>query len=92
VKAEVYAAYRNRGLRALAESPPISELLFAAADHLPDATVAALREALLALDAPAILTGIKAGVERLVPVSDADYDPLRELLGAERDGGAGGRR
>ena len=80
VMGDVYRAYQPRGLRAFAKSPPIPELLFVAADRLDGATVAALREALLRLRSSEVLTGIKHGVTRLVPVADSDYDTMRELL------------
>jgi phosphonate transport system substrate-binding protein len=86
VKQEVYDQYAPRGLKPLAESPPISEHLFVASRKLPLDTLSALCGALLRLPGDprgkAILTAIKPGVTGLAPVSDSDYDELRAILRA----------
>ncbi len=92
---DVYHTYRPRGLRAVAMSPPISELLFVAADRLGDEFVDAIRSAMFGLQSAEILSGIKAGVTRLVPVTDSDCDSMRELLdliAAEEESGGGDDR
>lgn len=84
VKEEVYYEYRERGLRMLAKSPPISEHLFIARSSLPAEILEPLREAMLSLHEDAqgaeILTSIKSSVTALVKVDDGDYDSLRKIL------------
>jgi phosphonate transport system substrate-binding protein len=84
VKEAVYNRYAPRGLKPLAESPPISEHLLVASRKLPLDIVSALCGALLRLPKDSrgreILTAIKPGVTGLVPVSDSDYDDLRVIL------------
>ena len=86
VKQEVYDRYGPRGLKPLAESPPIPEHLFVASRKLPLDTVSALCGALLRLPedprGKEILKAIKPEATGLVPVSDADYDDLRAILRA----------
>jgi phosphonate transport system substrate-binding protein len=84
VKEDVFYEYEARGLRALAETPPISELLFVASATLPAETVAALRQSLLELGESAagleILTGIQPNATGLVPAADEDYHDLRGIM------------
>jgi len=84
VKEEVMQAYRSRGLKVVAESPPFSEHLFVARANAPKAFIDQVRKALYGLsDTPqgrVILRSIKPSVTALVPVKDADYDNLREVL------------
>lgn len=86
VKAEVFKEYRARGLVALAESPPYADHLFVANPYLDAEMVRAIREALLRLSGrpggPAMLEAIKHGLTNLVPVVDAQYDTLRQMLRA----------
>jgi phosphonate transport system substrate-binding protein len=84
LKAEVYEQYRRHGLRALAESPAISEHLFVTRSDLAPALVARLRARLLGLREAGlverVLVPIKAGITALVPAQDADYDNLRRIV------------
>ncbi len=84
VKEEVYYEYRERGLRMLAQSPPVAEHLFIARSSLPAEILEPLREAMLTLHEDArgadILTSIKSGVTALAKVDDGDYDSLRKIL------------
>jgi phosphonate transport system substrate-binding protein len=82
VKHEVLALDAYRGLRSIAETPRISEHLFVTRADLPPMRVEAIRQALLGLDDPRVLTPLNAGTTGLVPVADADYDPLRRILQA----------
>jgi len=91
VRKEVYDELQARGLRVLVKLPEISEHLFVTRSDLPAAQVARLRQALLGLkDVPggaAILQSIDREVTAMVPVSDADYESLREIqrtLGNDR--------
>jgi phosphonate transport system substrate-binding protein len=84
VKAEVFDEYLARGLVALAESRPYADHLFVANPNLDSAMVQSIREALLRLSGrpggPTVLEGIKHGLTNLVPVEDAQYDTLRQML------------
>jgi phosphonate transport system substrate-binding protein len=83
VRKEVYDELQARGLRVLVKLPEVSEHLFVTRSDLPAPQVARLRQALLGLkDAPggaAILQAIDREMTAMVPVSDADYDSLREI-------------
>lgn len=84
VKEEAYWKYRERGLKALAFSPKISEHLFVASAKLPEEQVEAIREAMLGISGVKggadILSSIKSTVTALVEAEDKDYDNLREIF------------
>lgn len=88
VKEEIYHAYRDKGLRALAKSPPVSEHLFVASTRISDKEVEVVRKALLSIAATAkgleAVKAIKSTVNDLVAVTDADYDPLRKMIAISR--------
>ncbi len=91
VKEEVLEHYQAKGLRSLAMTPPISEHLFVGATSLPDSTLNHLRHSLYALAEHnaglEIIKAIKSSATAIVPVSDADYDNLREILKTKRQMG-----
>ena len=87
VKDETFYAYQGRGLKMLAQSPPIQEHVFLASSRLPAALVATIRQALLNLHDPRILTGIQPTLTGLVAVKDEDYDPLRKIMQSVRQSG-----
>jgi phosphonate transport system substrate-binding protein len=91
VKEEVFYAYMQRGLKALAKSKSYSEHLFVTRTDAPPDLVDKLRETLLHLaDTEAwltILNGIKSSATALVPVEDDDYDNLRTVLNVLRNKG-----
>ncbi|MBF0368102.1 MAG: phosphate/phosphite/phosphonate ABC transporter substrate-binding protein [Magnetococcales bacterium] len=84
VKEGVFYKYRDRGLKALAWSPHISEHVIVANDHFPQGDIAALQKNLYQLhhseSGQAILHAIKPSVSALVPGEGSDFDPLREIL------------
>jgi len=84
VKEDVFFNYRNRGLREIATSAPISDHVFVASRKLPEAQVRRLRDILLRMNQDpkglAALQSITQGVTALVPVQDRDYDSLRVVL------------
>ncbi|MFC1513242.1 phosphate/phosphite/phosphonate ABC transporter substrate-binding protein [Thermodesulfobacteriota bacterium] len=80
VKENIFATYKDRGVKLLAKSPPISEHLFVAAKHIPPATVENIRQALYSLQDPTILSLIKKSLTGIVPSEDKDYDSLRVIL------------
>ena len=89
VKEEIYNLYKNRGMKLIHNTRPISEHVFVASNHLPAAQQIAIRKLLLSImqadKGPGILHSIKPSVTDLVPVSISDYDNLKALLG-ELDG------
>lgn len=80
VKEEVFYEFKGRGLKDLAWTPKLSEHVFVARATLPDETVNRLRDALLALTDPSILSSIKSGVTAMVPADDGDYNNLRSII------------
>ncbi len=80
VKDDVFYAYQKRGLKMLATSPPVREHLFLASAKMPKALAASIRQALLDLHDPLVLTAIHPGLTGLVPVKDEDYDNLRQVM------------
>ena len=89
VRKEVYDELQARGLRVLVKMPEVSEHLFVTRSDLPAGEVTRLRQALLGLkNAPggaAIMQAIDKEMTAMVPVSDADYDSLREMQRALED-------
>ncbi len=90
VKEEVFNRYKDQGLRLLAWSPSLSEHLFVTRSDLDSELVSRLRQALLELkDSPRgrrILQSLKSSVSAMVPVSDSDYDNLRDIMSAVAEG------
>jgi len=86
VKEEVYTKYESRGLKSITETPEISEHLFVARTDLPEATIQALRKAMLSLkdreNGRHILESIKKKMSAMVPAARQDYENLSNILGA----------
>lgn len=84
VKEDVFFANQQRGLRAIATTPPISDHVFVASNKLDAKTVETLRTALFALatqpGGAEILNAMTNGVTKLEPVVDQDYANLRIIL------------
>ena len=80
VKEGVYYKYRERGLKLLATSPPISEHLFVARKDLSPSTIDVIRQSMFELQDKAILSSIKESVTGLVPVTVEDYDYLFSVM------------
>ena len=84
VKEDVFFTQEQRGLRAIATSPPIFDHLFISSKRLPAEKVGALRNALLNLakepNGKAILQAMTPGVTGLVSAANQDYDNLRSIL------------
>lgn len=80
VKENIYYRYKDRGLKILAISPPISEHLFVASKKIPPGTVKKLRQALFALKDQDILSPIKPSLTGIVPAEDQNYSSLRAIL------------
>ena len=80
LKEGVYYNYRERGLKLLATSPPVSEHLFVAGKHLPQSTVDILRQSMFELKDKKILSSIKSSITGLVPVKNEDYDYLFSVM------------
>ncbi len=84
VKEEVFYFYQGRGLKLLQKTPPVSEHLFVAKSNLSAEMIEKLRDALYDLkntpDGHLIMESIKSNMTGMIPVSDQDYDNLREIL------------
>jgi phosphonate transport system substrate-binding protein len=80
VKEGVYFKYKDRGLKLLAQSPPVSEHLFVARKDLPQETIETLRQAMFQLKDKTVLESIKGSVTGLVPVKIEDYDYLFSVM------------
>lgn len=89
VKDETARRYESRGLRRLADLPPIAEHVFVARPDLPPQVVDGLRAALLELRATraglAILQRIRPEATGVIAADDRDYAQLRTLLSTLRD-------
>jgi len=81
---EVFIEYKDKGIRALGTSPPISTHVFITSSKLPDSLVEKLRQILLNLkDDPKgkeLLVAMGEEMTGFVPVVDSDYDKLRKIL------------
>ena len=84
VKEEVFYKYEQRGLKALAFTPRISEHLLIGHNTLPAEVIDSLRKALFNIKdtkhGRAIMTAIKSSMSAFVPVQDEDYDNLRIIM------------
>lgn len=91
VKEEVFTKYESRGLRSIAETPDISEHLFVTSKDLPQATVKALRQAMVSLkdreNGRRIMASIKKKMTAMVPADRRDYENLGNMLSALSDAG-----
>jgi len=84
VKEEIYFKYQSQGLRALAETPSLSEHLFVVNNNLHSNLVKKLKNEMLNLHSIKenilILQSIKKTASALVSVKDSDYENLRNIL------------
>lgn len=84
VKDEVYLAYRERGLKQVAVTPPVSEQVFLATNRVHGTKIAELRDIFNAAwddeQGRAAFAGITANVTNVVPASDGAFDELRGML------------
>lgn len=84
VKEGVYHAYKNRGLKQLAVTPPVSEHLFVARNGLAEDIVKKLKKALINLNhSPSgvrVMQAIKPTINGFLPITDNHYDSLRKTL------------
>lgn len=84
VKAEVYQAFRKKGLRSLLELPRVSEHVFVARSGLDEEIQQQLRSVLLGLrysaEGMSALKSLHKGATGLVRAKDSDYESLRDVL------------
>jgi len=84
VDVEVFEKYRDKGLAVLASDPDVAEHVFVTSSRLSTAEVEALRNALFALNTTdsgrAVLHSMDQNVTALVPVSEREYEPLRNMI------------
>lgn len=88
VKSEVYDEYAGKGLRVLATSAPVTEHALVTRRTLPPEQVERLRQALLTIrSSPGgleIAKSINRSATNLVPVTDRDFDGLRQIMNIKR--------
>lgn len=84
VKEAVYYKYENRGLRALATTPALSEHLFVTTGNIPPELHNKIKTALLNLKNSEhgleVLRSIKPSVTAMQSAEDKDYNNLRHIL------------
>ncbi|MEO5332628.1 MAG: phosphate/phosphite/phosphonate ABC transporter substrate-binding protein [Magnetococcus sp. YQC-5] len=84
VKEDVYAQYESRGLRVIAKSLPVPNLMFVAGSHMPKEWVERVREAMTSMhqtpEGMAALKKFHADATALIPSQDSDFKPLRAFL------------
>ncbi|WP_455210194.1 phosphate/phosphite/phosphonate ABC transporter substrate-binding protein [Kaarinaea lacus] len=84
VKEATFYKYEQRGLKAIATTPALSEHLFVASDSMPESTVNLLRSALLAAHESEqglrAIHAIKSNISAFVPAQNSDYNNLRTIL------------
>jgi phosphonate transport system substrate-binding protein len=84
LKEEVFYAYQKRGLKIVAQGPPIPSHLFLTRADLPPSLIAELRTAFLAINylpgKETILAALEESASGLLPVTDQDYESLRQLM------------
>ncbi|MCG6968714.1 MAG: phosphate/phosphite/phosphonate ABC transporter substrate-binding protein [Gammaproteobacteria bacterium] len=88
VKEAVFYKYEQRGLKAIATTPALSEHLFVVSDKLSDELTNQIRDALLhaheSEQGLRALHAIKPSISAFVPAVDSDYDNLRSILSTLR--------
>ncbi len=93
VMESVFAEHKHRGLRAIAESPEISEHVFIAGSEVSPALLEKAKRVLLNMknseEGREALRAIKSSVSGIVPACDGDYDSLREIMNEVRKTGGG---
>jgi phosphonate transport system substrate-binding protein len=81
LKHEVAEKMRPLGLRVLADLPEVADHPFVAGPQVAAASVAQIKDLLLNLHTNsagrAILTGLRPDAVQIVPITDSDYDSLR---------------
>lgn len=84
VKEAVFYKYRNKGLKAIATTPALSEHLFVSSSKINKDLYHAICQAFYKLDklpqGKLIMTSIKNGISSFGPANDQDYDNLRVIL------------
>lgn len=84
VKQEIFQEFSSKGLRILAELPPVSDHVFVTSAKLPASLIAMLRGAMLRLkdtaEGKSIMSSIHPHMTALAPALDSDYDNLRVIL------------
>ncbi len=84
VKEDVFHTYREKGLKKLAETPPVAEHLFVASSHLSARISAEIQAAFLKLNDSErgleIMRAIKPTISGFAAVDDSAYDSLRTIL------------
>ena len=79
IKESVAKKYED-SLKVIAKSAPVYDFLFVNHSSMDPGQAAEIREALLAVNDPAILSAIKSGVTGIISTSDKNYDSLRAVM------------
>ncbi|KPJ96502.1 MAG: hypothetical protein AMJ53_00495 [Gammaproteobacteria bacterium SG8_11] len=84
VKESEFYKYEQRGLKAIATTPALSEHLFVASDSMPESIVNVLRSALLnahlSEQGLRAIHAIKPTISAFMPAQDSDYENLRVII------------
>jgi phosphonate transport system substrate-binding protein len=84
VKDDIYNQYAAQGVQTLAVSEPMPDHLFVAQPALSSETVSRVGKILQSLDNTAegrlVLASIQKNLLALVPATDTDYNPLRQVI------------
>lgn len=82
-KEEIFYSFKNRGLREIGSTTSISEHLFVANNYLPKKLIMQIKKALYELGrdeaGKKILRNIKHNLTNMVPVTDSNYNSLRNI-------------
>lgn len=88
---EVFVEHKDRGIRALAASTPLSTHVFIAAPEMPEADAARVKSLLEALSSHSegrrIIQSVGAPVTGFESTRDSDYDGMREVMKTLRAAG-----
>ena len=79
IKESVAKKYTD-SLKVVAKSAPVYDFLFVNHSSMAPEQQDKIRQALLSVEDPAILSAIKSGVTGIIPTSDKNYDDLRTTM------------
>ncbi|MBF0628389.1 MAG: phosphate/phosphite/phosphonate ABC transporter substrate-binding protein [Magnetococcales bacterium] len=87
IKEDIYNKYQERGLRVIARSLPVPNLLYVAGRHRPESWVERMRQALTVMhqtpEGLAALKKIQPDTSALIPATDDTFQELRKFLDSD---------